>query len=208
MSDHRLKSAPETIKGASCDDSSGDGESFLLKRLLASRTLMLAGGVDTALSRRIANQLLLLEAENAEEPITIIMNSPGGSVSDGFLIYDMIKFVTPRVRILCSGLAASIATIILMAPEKRDRLALPNTRFMIHQPLIPMSVYGPASDLEITANEILKTREKINRVLAEGTGQSVEKVSKDTQRDYWLDADEAKAYGLVDRVIASRGEID
>jgi ATP-dependent Clp protease, protease subunit len=197
-----------TVERCGCSDTDSDKESFVLRRLLASRTLVLAGAVDSRLSQRIANQLLLLESDDPDAPITMIMNSPGGSVSDGFLVYDMIRFVKPRIRILCTGLAASIATIILLAPAKEDRLSLPNTRFMIHQPLIPMSVYGPASDLEITANEILKTREKINRILAEGTGQTFERVSQDTQRDYWLDASQAVEYGLVDRVVGSRAELD
>lgn len=186
-----------------------DGEGFVLKKLLSSRTVLLAGGVDTRLARRVTNQLLLLEADDPNAPITLLMNSPGGSVSDGFSIFDMIRFVRPRVRIVCTGLCASIATVILAAPpDKADRLTLPNTRFMIHQPLIPMSVFGPASDLEITANEIIKTREKVNRILAEATGQPFEKVDRDTQRDYWMTALEAKEYGLVHGIVEDRAALD
>lgn len=191
-----------------CDhDASDEGGAFVLKKLLSSRTVLISGGIDTKNARSIVNQLLLLEADDPKAPVTVILNSPGGSVSDGMAIYDMIRFVGPDVRIVCGGLCASIATIILLAADKGKRLALPNTRFMIHQPLIPMSVFGPASDLEITANEILKTRERINRILAEGTGQSVERIDKDTQRDHWLTADEAIEYGLVDGIVERRSDL-
>jgi len=183
------------------------GGAFLLKKLLSSRTVLISGGIDSPSAQRVVNQLLLLEADDPAAPITVIINSPGGSVSDGLAIYDMIRFVTPRVRIVCAGLVASIAVIILAAADKADRVTLPNTRFMIHQPLIPMSVYGPASDLEITAREILKTCERLNRVLADATGKSLETVDRDTQRDHWLDANEALDYGLVDRIVATRAEL-
>jgi ATP-dependent Clp protease protease subunit len=195
------------LSGGKEDDD--EGGSFILKKLLKSRTVLLTGGVDTRSAKRIINNLLLLEADNPEPPITILMNSPGGSVSDGFAIFDTIRFVKPRVRIVCMGLCASIATVLLVAPPNReDRLTLPNTRFMIHQPLIPMSVFGPASDLEITANEILKTREKVNRILAEGCQQPFERIEKDTQRDYWMTAAEAKEYGLVHGIVQDRAELD
>jgi ATP-dependent Clp protease, protease subunit len=193
---------------AACKDD-GEGENFILKKLLSSRTLLLSGGVDSRCARQLTNHLLLLEADDPEAPVTLLMNSPGGSVSDGFSIYDMIRFVRPKVRIVCTGLCASIATVILAAPpDRKDRLTLPNTRFMIHQPLIPMSVFGPASDLEITANEILKTREKVNHVLAEATGQPFAKVDEDTQRDYWMTAEEAQEYGLVSGIIQNREALD
>lgn len=198
--------APELGHGKEDDD---EGGSFVLKKLLSSRTVLLAGGVDTRSARRVINQLLLLEADDGEKPITILMNSPGGSVSDGFAIYDTMRFVRPRVRIVCMGLCASIATVLLVAPKRpEDRLTLPNTRFMIHQPLIPMSVFGPASDLEITANEIIKTREKVNRILADATGQPFARVEKDTQRDYWMTAVEAKEYGLVHGIVNDRAELE
>ena len=185
-----------------------DGGTFILKKLLSSRTVLLAGAVDTSMAKRVINQLLLLEANDPKAPVTLLMNSPGGSVTDGFAIHDMIRFVRPRVRIVCAGLAASIATVILAAADVADRLALPHTRLMIHQPLIPANIYGPASDLEITANEIIKTRERVNRILAEATGQPYEVIDRDTQRDYWLTATEAVDYGLVTRVVTERADLD
>jgi len=164
--------------------------------------------VDDTLARRVTQSLLILEAEDASKTIDIIINSGGGSVSSGFAIFDVIRYLKPRVRCISAGLTGSIATIIYGAPQdKKDRIALPNARFLIHQPLIPFSVFGAASDLEITANEILKTRAKINEVLADVCGQPLERVAKDTARDYWMSAEEAKDYGLVGRVINSRAEL-
>ena len=156
---------------------------------------------------RVISALLALEADDAEAPITIIVNSPGGSVTAGFAIYDTIRFIQPRVRIVCAGLAASIATVILLGADKEDRLSMPNTRLLIHQPMIPMTVYGPASDLEITANELLKTRSRINELLAAETGQPIERVERDTLRDYWLTADEAVEYGLISRIVERRADL-
>ncbi len=192
---------------ASQREGGGEESGFILRRMLETRTLTVAGGVNEKLATRVMNQLLVLEADDPEKPITLLLNSPGGAVNDGYAIFDMIRFVRPRVRIVCVGLAASIATVILLAPQKEDRLALPNTRLLIHQPLIPMHVFGPASDLEITAREILKTRDKINRLLAEETGQPLERVERDTQRDHWLSAEEALEYGLISRIIRSRADL-
>lgn len=179
----------------------------LQDKLLKARTIQITGQVDDKQAARVVSELLLLEADDPEAPITLFLNSPGGSVTAGFAIYDTIRFIKPRVRTVCNGLTASIATVILLASKKEDRLSLPNTRLLIHQPLIPMTVYGPASDLEITANEILKTRAKVNALLAAETGQDLARIEKDTQRDYWLTAEEAVKYGLLARVIATRAEI-
>ena len=204
MTEHRS----DFVHGDCGSSDDGDGGAFVLKKLLSSRTVLIAGAIDTGMARRVINQLLLLEANDPAAPVTLLMNSPGGSVTDGFAIYDMIRFVRPRVRIVCTGLAASIATVILASADKEDRLALPHTRLMIHQPLIPANVYGPASDLEITAKEIIKTRERVNRILAEATGQDYDIVDRDTQRDYWLTAQEAVEYGLVTRVVTKRTDMD
>ncbi len=185
----------------------GAGGSPIGDRLFKSRQIQLFGKVDDKLAERVIAQLLALEADDATAPITMLVNSPGGSVTAGFAIYDVMRFVQPPIRIVCTGLCASIATVILMAAVRKDRLALPNTRLLIHQPLVPMTVYGPASDLEITANELLKTRDRLNRLLAAETGQPLERIERDTQRDYWLLAEEAIAYGLIDRVITHRSEI-
>jgi ATP-dependent Clp protease protease subunit len=182
-------------------------EPLIDERLLKTRTVLLSSEVSPATARRVIERLLVLEAEDPDAPITLLVNSPGGEVHSGFGVYDVIRFIKPEVRIVCAGLTASIATIILLAVKKENRVALPNARLLIHQPLFSGEVFGPASDLEITANEILKTKEHINRVIAEGTGQTFEKVQHDTERDFWLSAEEAVAYGLVSRVVTSRDEL-
>ncbi|MCB9728565.1 MAG: ATP-dependent Clp protease proteolytic subunit [Deltaproteobacteria bacterium] len=178
------------------------------ERLLESRTLTLFGAVTQAMAHRLIAALFFLEADDADKPITVVQNSPGGSVSDGFAIYDAMRFVKPEVRIICVGLTASIATITLLGAEKHNRFSLPTTRYLIHQPLIPGHIFGPASDLEITAQEILKSRDRINQMLADATGQPLDRVARDTHRDYWMDAKEALEYGLISRIISHRSELD
>jgi ATP-dependent Clp protease protease subunit len=178
------------------------------ERLLKTRTILLSSEVSPASARRVIEHLLVMEADDPEKPITLLVNSPGGEVHSGFAVYDMIRFVRPRVRIVCTGLTASIATVILLAARKEDRIAMPNARFLIHQPLFQGEVFGPASDLEITAHEILKTKKRINELIAEETGRPIEKVEHDTERDYWLSAEEAREYGLVSKVAVSRREIE
>jgi ATP-dependent Clp protease protease subunit len=175
--------------------------------LIKTRTIHLFGAVDGRLARKVITALTYLEGDDPEAPITVLQNSPGGSVSDGFAIYDTMRFIRPPVRIVCLGLTASIATITLLGADKQDRVSLPNTRFLIHQPLIPGNVFGPASDLEITAREILRTRDKINEMLAEATGQPLERITRDTQRDYWMDAAAALDYGLISRIVTSREDL-
>ena len=179
-----------------------------MENLRKTRTLELFGPVTNKSARKIISGLLFLESDDPERPITIVQNSPGGSVTDGFAIYDTMRFIKPDVRVLCVGLTASIATITLLGAKKEHRLSLPHTEFLIHQPLIPGSIYGQASDLEITAREILKTRERINEMLAEATGQPLETIASHTNRDYWMNAEEAFNYGLIARVVASRAELD
>ena len=169
--------------------------------------MLLSSEVSPTVAQKVIERLLILEADDPDAPITMLVNSPGGEVHSGFAVYDVIRFIRPPVRIVCTGLTASIATIILLAVDKENRVALPNARLLIHQPLFSGEVFGPASDLEITANEILKTKEHINRVIAEATGHSISKVQRDTERDFWLSADEAVAYGLVSRVIKSRADL-
>ena len=182
-------------------------EGLIGERLLDSRTIQLFGGVDGRLTRRVIGQLLYLEAADPKAPITVVQNSPGGSVNDGFAIYDTMRYIQPEVRIVCVGLTASIATITLLGAKKENRLTLPNTRFLIHQPLIPGNVFGPASDLEITAQEILKMRDKINHMLSSETGQPLKRVERDAQRDYWMDAEQAVEYGLVSRIVTHVSEL-
>ncbi len=136
----------------------------------------------------------------------MFINSPGGSADDGYAIYDMIRFIRPRVKIISAGLSASAATVIMLAAAKEDRLALPNARIMIHQP--SMRSFGAAEDIKRTAEQILKLRQRINELYAQETGQPLEKVSEDTDRDYWMSADEAVEYGLISRVVASLDDLE
>ncbi len=179
----------------------------LTERMLRNRTILLSAEVSPTTARRVIEQILVLEAEDPERPITFLINSPGGDVHSGFAVYDCIRFVRPRVRVVCTGLTASIATVILLGAEREDRLSLPNTRFLIHQPLFHTEIFGPASDLEITANEILRTKDRINRLIAQETGQPLERVERDTQRDFWMSAEEALQYGLVSKIVRRRGDI-
>lgn len=178
------------------------------ERLIKTRTILLSSEVNLTSARRIIELLFVLEAEDPEKPITLVLNSPGGEVHSGFAVYDVIRFIRPRVRVVCAGLTASIAVVILLAAKKEDRLALPNARFLMHQPLFQGEVFGPASDLEITANEILKTKSRINELIARETGRPLEEVELETERDFWLSTAEALEYGLISKVISSRAEIE
>jgi ATP-dependent Clp protease protease subunit len=175
-------------------------------KLLKARIVALFDPISPASARRVVAGLLVLDAEDSTKPITVLINSPGGSVDDGFAIYDAMRFVKSPVRAVCIGLAASAANIVLLGAPKGNRLALPNTRILLHQP--STGVQGQASDIAITAKEILKTRERLNQLLHEETGQPLAKLAEDTNRDYWLSADEAKAYGLLDRVVKSWKEVE
>jgi len=179
-------------------------ESLLLERMLKTRTILFSSEVSPASAQRLMERLLVLEAEDAAAPITLLLNSPGGEVHSGFGVYDLVRFIAPPVRVVCVGLTASIATVILAAVPRERRFALPNARLLIHQPLFTGEVFGPASDLEITAHEILKTKDRVNRLLAEATGQPLERIERDTERDFWLSAEEALEYGLVGGVIDRR----
>ncbi|MFT7578522.1 MAG: ATP-dependent Clp protease protease subunit [Myxococcota bacterium] len=190
------------------EEGEGGGKHWLLENLRKTRTIELFGGVNNAVAKKVITALLFLEADDPDQPIIMLQNSPGGSVTDGMAIYDTMRFVKPDVKVLCVGLTASIATITLLGAKKEHRLSLPHTEFLIHQPLIAGNIYGQASDLEITAREMLKTRARINKMLAEETGQPIETIQKHTQRDYWMSADEAQEYGLISKVIQSRAELD
>lgn len=184
---------------------SRDGE-FLGRSLIKARTILISDAVDHKLTARVTAQLLYLDHDDPKAPIKIFINSPGGSVFDGYAIYDAIRFVRPRVKIISTGLSASAATVIILAAEKEDRLALPNARIMIHQPSIRS--YGVAEDVRRTAEQVLKTRRTINELYARETGQPFEKVAEDTDRDYWMSADEAVEYGLITRVIHSYEDLE
>ena len=185
-------------------EQSGRGERAydIYSRLLRERIVFLVGPVNDATANLVVAQLLFLESENPDKDIFLYINSPGGSVSAGMSIYDTMQFIKPQVSTLCMGMAASMGAFLLAAGAKGKRLALPNSKIMIHQPL--GGAQGQATDIEIHAREILKTREQLNRILSERTGQSLEKIQSDTERDYFMSAAEAKAYGLIDEVIEKR----
>ena len=180
-------------------------EGQIALRLLRQRTVILAGEINRRSSQRLIAELLLLAAEEPKEPIKLFINSPGGDADAGFAIFDVIRFIESPVKALCAGLAASAAVIVLLACPKERRLSLPNARVLIHQP--STGIRGSASDIQIEASEILKTREKINKLIADETGQPVEKVARDTHRNYWMSATEAREYGLVGGVIASSRDL-
>ncbi|MEK8026110.1 MAG: hypothetical protein RLY78_1484 [Pseudomonadota bacterium] len=186
-------------------EQSGRGERAydIYSRLLRERIVFLVGPVNDATANLVVAQLLFLESENPDKDIFLYINSPGGSVSAGLSIYDTMNFIKPDVSTLCMGMAASMGSFLMMAGAPGKRFALPNSKVMIHQP--SGGAQGQATDIEITAREILKTREQLNRIYAERTGQSYEKIAADMERDYYMSADEAKAYGLIDQVIAKRG---
>ncbi|MDB5899642.1 MAG: clpP [Ramlibacter sp.] len=185
-------------------EQSGRGERSydIFSRLLRERVIFMVGPVNDQTANLVVAQLLFLESENPDKDISLYINSPGGSVSAGMAIFDTMNFIKPAVSTLCTGMAASMGAFLLAAGEKGKRFSLPNSKIMIHQPLGGMQ--GQATDIEIHARDILKTKAALNRILAERTGQPLEKIERDTDRDYFLEADEAKAYGLVDQVIAKR----
>lgn len=185
-------------------EQSGRGERAydIYSRLLRERIIFLVGPVNDAVANLVVAQMLFLESENPDKEIQFYINSPGGSVSAGMSIYDTMQFIKPQVSTLCMGMAASMGAFLLAAGAKGKRFALPNSKIMIHQPL--GGAQGQATDIEIHAREILKTREQLNRILAERTGQSLEKIQADTERDYFMSAQEAENYGLIDQVIEKR----
>ena len=185
-------------------ETSGRGERAydIYSRLLRERVVFLVGPVNDATANLVVAQLLFLESETPDKDISLYINSPGGSVSAGMSIFDTMQFIKPDVSTLCMGMAASMGAFLLSAGAKGKRFCLPNSKVMIHQPL--GGAQGQATDIEIHAREILKTREQLNKILAERTGQPLEKIQADTERDYYMSATEAKDYGLVDQVIDKR----
>ena len=190
-------------------EQSGRGERAfdIYSRLLKERIIFLVGPVDDHTANLVVAQLLFLESENPDKDIYFYINSPGGSVTAGMSIYDTMKFIKPDVQTLCLGQAASMGAFLLSAGTKGKRFALPNSRIMIHQPLISGGLGGQASDIEIHARELLKLKEKLNKILADHTGKSIEEVERDTDRDNFMSAQEAMEYGLIDKVITSRNDV-
>ncbi len=182
--------------------SRGERAYDIYSRLLKDRIIFLGEEIDDHVASLVVAQLLFLEAEDPEKDICIYINSPGGSVTAGMAIYDTMQYIKPDVSTICVGLAASMGAFLLSSGTKGKRMALPNAEIMIHQPL--GGVKGQAEDIKIHADWILKTREKLNRILAANTGQALERVEKDTDRDNFMSAEEAAGYGLIDKVIQSR----
>ena len=187
-------------------EQSGRGERAydIYSRLLKERIIFLVGPVNDAMANLIVAQLLFLESENPDKDISLYINSPGGSVYAGMAIFDTMQFVKPDVSTLCTGLAASMGAFLLAAGKKGKRFTLPNSRIMIHQP--SGGAQGQASDIQIQAREILDLRERLNRILADNTGQTMERIGIDTERDNFMSAEDAVSYGLVDKVMTSRSE--
>lgn len=177
----------------------GERSYDIYSRMLKDRIIFIGSEIDDNLANTVVAQLLFLAAEDSDKDISLYINSPGGSVTAGMAIYDTMQYIKPKVSTICIGMAASMGAIILIAGEKGKRFALPNAEVMIHQPL--GGTRGQAADMKIHAERIIKTREMLNQIIAERSGQPVEKVEKDTDRDYFMSAEEAKNYGIIDKVI-------
>ena len=177
---------------------------FLEEALFNARTIMLTGGGDDKLARRVCERLLAL-ASDSSDPILLVISSPGGHVESGDMIHDMIKFVGAPVKVLGSGWVASAGALIYSAAKKENRFALPNTRFLLHEPR--GGVGGQASDVEIQVREIVRMRERLNKIFAEATGQPLKKIVEDTDRDHWMSAEEAVEYGLVSKIVSHHSDI-
>ena len=178
---------------------------FMDEKLFKSRSISIFGQINEKTARTVSEQLLALSSES-DDPITIYISSPGGHVESGDVIYDMIKFVKPVVRVVGTGWVASAATNIYLAANKENRFSLPNTRYLVHQP--SGGSRGDATDIKIQMEEILKTKQRINKIIAEETGQPLEQVEKDTDRDHWMSVEEAMDYGIVNQVIHSISDFD
>lgn len=204
MLDKELKG----IRLEKCESEEGKQEKepgAVLEKLLKTRSILLTGEINKELAEKIIRQLLLLEAEG-DEPVKVFIDSPGGDVDAGFAIFDMMRFITPDVYTIGMGLVASAGALVLLASPKEQRLALPNSHYLIHQPLSGMR--GVATEIEIHARELEKMRQKLNRLISEESGKDLEQVELDTDRDYWLDADSALEYGLVSRIVKNRAELN
>ena len=182
--------------------SRGERAYDIYSRLLKDRVVFLGGPVDDNIANLVIAQMLFLESEDPDKDINIYINSPGGVVTAGLAIYDTMQYIKPDIATVCMGQAASMGAVLMAAGTKGKRFVLPNSRIMLHQP--SGGSYGQASDIDIQAREILKIRDKINKILVYHTGQDLKRVENDTDRDYFMNAEEAKAYGLVDKVISSR----
>jgi ATP-dependent Clp protease protease subunit len=188
------------------DDKEKDGgDAGMMKRMLKTRSILVFEPVSDKLARRVQSTLLLLQQDDEKSPITVYINSPGGSADSGFAIYDSLRFFKPPVRTVVNGLCASAAVMIYLAAPKERRFSLPNSRFLLHQP--STQAYGSASDIEINAEEIVKLRVRYNEIVGKECGKTMDQVTKDADRDFWLSPEEAQKYGLVGKVVKSMGEL-
>jgi ATP-dependent Clp protease protease subunit len=187
------------------DKDNGKKPEAVLDRLLRSRTVMLMGQVDQELAQRVISELMVLEADS-NDPIQMIITSQGGHVDSGFAIHDVMRFIQSPIKAIGAGWVASIAVPILFGAKKENRLALPNTRFLLHQP--SGGVGGALQDIRIEAQELLKIREKLNKLISEETGQPVERIQRDSDRNFWMSAEDAQEYGIISRVVTSVSELD
>lgn len=184
----------------------GERSYDIFSRLLKDRIVFLSGPVDSNSAALIVSQLLFLESEDPTQDINLYINSPGGSISDGMAIYDTMNYIKPDVRTICIGMAASMGAFLLSSGAKGKRIALPNAKIMIHQPLISGGLEGQCTDIVIHADQLLKTKNKMNEILAKNTGKTQKELERDTERDNYMTADEALAYGLIDKVMSNRDE--
>jgi ATP-dependent Clp protease protease subunit len=205
LDDPRLDDEDEPEKNGDSDkEKAKDKTPGIEERLFKARTILIYGGIDQKIAKEVSARLLALQSAG-DDPITIFINSQGGHVESGDTIYDMIKFVTPDVRVVGTGWVASAGALIYAAARKENRFSLPNTRFLLHQP--SGGAGGTASDVAIQAKEIIRMRKRLNEIFARETGQTLERVEKDTDRDYWMSAEDAVAYGLVGRIVQNAKDI-
>ena len=203
--DDEEEQEPKEVPGPEMPEKSASAlTDSVRERLFKSRTLIISGGINQQVVSNVMAQLLAMSAAS-DDDITIFINSQGGHVESGDTIHDVLRFIKPRVRMVGTGWVASAGALIYVAVPLKDRFALPNTRFLLHQPA--GGAGGTAADIEIEAKEILRMRERINRIFAEQTGQSVEQIESDTRRNFWLNAEEAKTYGLVGTIVHSSDEV-
>jgi ATP-dependent Clp protease, protease subunit len=201
MKEHALNLVPMVVEQTARGERAYD----IYSRLLKERLIFIVGPIDDFMANIVVAQLLFLESENPDKDIALYINSPGGVVTSGLAIYDTMQFIKPDVSTICVGQAASMGAVLLAGGAAGKRFALPHARVMIHQPL--GGFQGQAADMEIHAKEMLETRERLNKILAKHTGQSVERIKQDTDRDRFMDWHEAQRYGLIDKVLEKRGEI-
>jgi ATP-dependent Clp protease protease subunit len=201
MKEHALNLVPMVVEQTARGERAYD----IYSRLLKERLIFIVGPIDDFMANIVVAQLLFLESENPEKDVALYINSPGGVVTSGLAIYDTMQFIKPDVSTICVGQAASMGAVLLAGGAAGKRFALPHARVMIHQPL--GGFQGQAADMEIHAKEMLETRERLNKILAKHTGQSVERIKQDTDRDRFMDWHEAQRYGLIDKVLEKRGEI-